>query len=226
MALHSRLHVLNTIVETGLLPLFYNGDIEISKKVIDACLAGGVRVVEFTNRGDFAINVFTELRQHYRKANPELVMGVGSVVDAPTAALYIANGADFIVAPILSADTARLCNRRKVAYVPGCGSLTEISNAEELGVEIVKIFPGSGVGGPGFVKDIKGPCPWTRILPTGGVDATEENIKSWFSAGVTAVGMGSKLITSDDVKSGNYAAITERCKQVLGWVVKYKTDKV
>lgn len=223
MALHTRLHVLNTMVETGLVPVFYNGDIETSKKIIDACVAGGVRTIEFTNRGDFAIHVFTELRKHYASAAPELVLGVGSVVDGPTAAMYIANGADFVVGPVLNPDVAKVCNRRKIAYMPGCGTLSEISQAEELGVEICKIFPGSSVGGPGFVKAIKAPCPWTRIMPTGGVDATEESIKGWFEAGVTAVGMGSKLVTKDAIASGDYASITEKAKNVLGWIQQYKS---
>ncbi len=222
MAQHTRLNVLNTMVDTGLIPVFYNPDVDTAKKIIDACTTGGVRVIEFTNRGDFAVNVFTELRQYYAKANPELVMGVGSVIDAPTAALYIANGADFVVSPVLNPKAARLCNRRKVAYSPGCGTLSEISQAEELGVEIVKIFPGSAVGGPAFVKAVKGPCPWTRIMPTGGVDATEESIRAWFEAGVACVGMGSKLITKQNIQDGNFAAITKQCAQVLKWISRYR----
>ena len=222
MAQHTRLHVLNTMVETGLIPVFYHPNVDTAKKIVDACIAGGVRVIEFTNRGDFAINVFTELRQHYAKVTPELVMGIGSVIDAPTAALYIANGADFVVGPILNAEAARLCNRRKIAYSPGCGSVSEISQAEELGVEIVKIFPGDTVGGPAFVKAVKGPCPWTRIMPTGGVDATEESIRAWFEAGVTCVGIGSKLITKQRVQAGDFATITEQCVRVLEWIRRYR----
>ncbi len=222
MAQHTRLHILDTMVKTGLIPVFYNPDADTAKKIIDTCITGGVRVIEFTNRGDFAINVFTELRQYYKETNPELIMGVGSVIDAPTAALYIANGADFVVGPILNPEVARLCNRRKVAYSPGCGTASEISQAEELGVEIVKIFPGSAVGGPAFVKAVKGPCPWTRIMPTGGVDATEESIRAWFEAGVACVGMGSKLITRQNIQDGNFAAISERCAQVLQWISRYR----
>ena len=218
MAFHSRLHVLNTMIETGLIPVFYEPDIDTAKKIIDACLAGGARTIEFTNRGDFAVNVFTELRQHYAKNNPELIFGVGSVVDAPTAALYIANGADFVVGPMLNPEVARLCNRRKIPYSPGCGSVSEISQAEELGVEIVKIFPGDSIGGPEFVKAVKGPCPWTRIMPTGGVDATEESIRTWFRAGVACVGIGSKLITKEMVAVGDWDGISQRVAQVLAWI--------
>lgn len=222
MATHDRLTVLNAMIEAGVIPVFYHGDVETAKKAIDACVAGGARCIEFTNRGDFAWNVFTELSLHYREANPDVILGVGSVVDAPTAAMYISSGANFVVGPLLNPEVAKLCNRRKIAYSPGCGSMTEISQAEELGVEIVKIFPGSQVGGPPFVKAVSGPCPWTRIMPTGGVDAKEDNIKAWFEAGVACVGMGSKLVTKADVAAGNWDAITERVKQVRGWIAEVR----
>ena len=218
MARHTRLHVLNTMVETGLVPVFYNPDLETAKRIVRACAAGGARIVEFTNRGDFAHEVFTALSHFCADELPEVMLGVGSVVDAPTAALYIASGASFVVSPVLNAEVARVCNRRKIPYMPGCGTLSEISAAEELGVEIVKIFPGSSVGGPAFVKAVLAPCPWTRIMPTGGVSATEENITEWFKAGVTCVGMGSKLIVKDDVAAGKWDAITARVEQVLAWI--------
>jgi 2-dehydro-3-deoxyphosphogluconate aldolase/(4S)-4-hydroxy-2-oxoglutarate aldolase len=218
VARFTRLEVLNAIVETGLVPVFYHRDVEVAKKVVAACAAGGARLVEFTNRGDFAPLVFTELAQHIAKANPKLILGVGSVVDAPTAALYIASGANFVVGPILNPEVARLCNRRKIAYSPGCGSASEISEAEELGVEIVKVFPGDSVGGPNFVKSILGPCPWTRIMPTGGVEATKESITAWFKAGVTAVGIGSNLIRKEWVEAGNYDAIAAKTAELLAWI--------
>ena len=218
MARFDRLTVLNRMIEIGLVPVFYNGDIEVAKKIVNACVAGGAQVVEFTNRGDFAPQVFLALAQHFAQADANVILGVGSVIDAPTAALYIAYGANFVVGPSLNPEIARLCNRRKVAYSPGCGSATEIAQAEELGVEIVKVFPGTSVGGPGFVKSILGPSPWTRIMPTGGVDATETSIKGWFAAGVACVGMGSKLITKDNVAAGDYEAISQRLAQVLTWI--------
>jgi 2-dehydro-3-deoxyphosphogluconate aldolase/(4S)-4-hydroxy-2-oxoglutarate aldolase len=224
MARFSRLQVLNTIIDTGLVPVFYNADVEIARNVVKTCIAGGARVVEFTNRGDFAPEVFKQLSQYMSQEAPEVILGVGSVIDAPTAALYIAYGANFVVGPVLNQDIARLCNRRKVAYMPGCGSASEISCAEELGVEIVKIFPGSSVGGPGFVKAVLGPCPWTRIMPTGGVDATEESLKAWFGAGVACVGMGSKLIRKDWVAAGNWAEITATVRQVLDWIKKARGE--
>jgi 2-dehydro-3-deoxyphosphogluconate aldolase/(4S)-4-hydroxy-2-oxoglutarate aldolase len=224
MARFSRLEVLNTIINGGLVPVFYHADLETAKKVVQSCVDGGVRVVEFTNRGDLAPEAFKELVQHCSGAHPDLILGVGSVIDAPTAALYIAYGANFVVGPVLNGEVARLCNRRKVAYSPGCGSASEISDAEELGVEIVKIFPGSSVGGPAFVKAVLGPCPWTRIMPTGGVDATEESVKAWFRAGVACVGMGSKLIRKDWVAAGNWAEIAANVRRVLGWIREVREE--
>lgn len=218
MARFDRLTVLNKMIDLGLVPVFYNADVEVAKKIVAACAAGGAKVVEFTNRGDFAPQVFLELAQHFAKADPSIILGVGSVIDAHTAALYIAYGASFVVGPSLNPEVARLCNRRKIPYSPGCGSASEIAQAEELGVEIVKIFPGSSVGGPAFVKSILGPSPWTRIMPTGGVDATEESIKGWFAAGVACVGMGSRLITKDLVAAGDFDAISKKVAQVLAWI--------
>jgi len=218
MARFDRLTVLNAIIEGGLVPVFYHNQVEVAKQVVGACVGGGARVVEFTNRGDRAWNVFTQLVEWVEKAHPEVILGVGSVIDAPTAALYIGSGANFVVGPILNPEIARLCNRRKIAYMPGCGSASEISQAEELGVEIVKVFPGAEVGGPGFVKALLGPMPWTRIMPTGGVDATEESIRAWYRAGVVCVGIGSKLITKDLVAAGDWEGISKKVAQVLAWI--------
>lgn len=222
MARFDRMTVLNRILELGLVPVFYNRDVEVAKRIVEACAAGGATVVEFTNRGEFASQVFLELSQHFAQVEPGIILGVGSIVDAPTAALYIAYGANFVVGPVLNNEIARLCNRRKIAYSPGCGSASEISQAEELGVEIVKIFPGESVGGPDFVKSVLAPCPWTLSMPTGGVDATEESIKAWFQAGVACVGIGSKLVRKDLVEAGNWAEITSLVRQVLDWITKLR----
>ena len=222
MARFSRLGVLNTIIKTGLVPIFYNPDLEISRNVAQACAAGGARVLEFTNRGDFALEVFAGLEKHCRAELPQLILGVGSVVDAPTAMNYVANGASFVVGPLLNPEVARACNRRKIPYMPGCGSVTEISAAEELGCEIVKIFPGTQVGGPGFVKAVLGPCPWTRIMPTGGVSPTEESLGAWFSAGVACAGIGSELITKDLVKARDWNALRERVRATLELIRKVR----
>lgn len=220
MARFSRIEVAIKMKETGMVPVFYNKDIEVCKKVLNACYEGGVRVFEFTNRGDYAHEVFNELNKYAAKELPEMMMGVGSVVDAGTTSLYIQLGACFIVSPILNAEMAKVCNRRKIAWSPGCGSLTEISYAEELGAEVVKIFPGSQVGGPSFVKAVKGPFPWTSIMPTGGVAPTEENLTGWFKAGVHCVGMGSQLITKDIIAEEKYDILAKRSADALAIIAK------
>lgn len=221
MAKYTRFQVLNAMFETGLVPVFYNGDVEISRKVVTACLDAGVRCIEFTNRGDQAHLVFQELVQLFQN-DDRAILGVGSVIDPGTAALYMQLGANFIVGPVLNPEVARVCNRRKIAYSPGCGSVSEISQAEELGVEIVKVFPGSQVGGPGFVKSVRGPMPWTSIMPTGGVAPTEDNIREWFEAGVACVGMGSKLVRKDLIANGDYEKIRDLASDTLGWIKKYR----
>ena len=215
MARFTRIEVALKMKETGLVPVFYHKDLEISKKVLKACYDGGVRVFEFTNRGDYAHEVFGELNKFCAAEIPEMMLGAGSVVDAGTASLYVQMGANFIVSPVLKEDMALVCNRRKVLWSPGCGSLNEISRAEELGAEVVKIFPGSQVGGPGFVQAVKAPCPWTSIMPTGGVSPTKENLGAWFEAGVHCVGMGSKLITKDIIANDNYGKLTVTVKEAL-----------
>ncbi|MFA5015040.1 MAG: bifunctional 4-hydroxy-2-oxoglutarate aldolase/2-dehydro-3-deoxy-phosphogluconate aldolase, partial [Actinomycetota bacterium] len=202
MAQFDRITVYNVMLEDGLIPLFYNKDIEKSKKIAGALAKGGSKVLEFTNRGDLAVEVFSDLIKFNIKEYPGLITGVGSVMDAPTAALYIALGANFIVGPSFNKEIALLCNRRKVAYIPGAATVNEISMAEEYGAEIVKIFPGSTVGGPGFVKNILGPMPWSKLMPTGGVTTEESNIKAWFDAGVVCIGMGSNLVNSKSVSEG------------------------
>ncbi len=218
MARFDRMTVLNAVGESGLVPVFYHQDVEVARQIVAACAAGGARLVEFTNRGDRAWNVFTQLVEWTAAAHPGLILGVGSVIDAPTAALYIGSGANFVVGPILNPEVARLCNRRKVAYMPGCGSASEISAAEELGVEIVKVFPGAEVGGPGFVNAVLGPMPWTRIMPTGGVDATPESIRAWFQAGAACVGIGSKLITRQLVAAADWDGLARQVGRLLALI--------
>ncbi|MCL4707389.1 bifunctional 4-hydroxy-2-oxoglutarate aldolase/2-dehydro-3-deoxy-phosphogluconate aldolase [bacterium] len=224
MARFDRLTVLNTMLNGGLVPVFYEGDFEVAKKIAAACYEGGARVLEFTNRGERALPVFAQLSELITAQFPNLILGVGSIVDAPTAALFIAHGANFVVGPVFNADVAKLCNRRKIAYSPGCGSVSEISAAEELGVEIVKIFPGAQVGGPAFVKAVLGPMPWTRIMPTGGVEATKESVQAWIKAGTACLGMGSNLISKELVKSGNFAAISANVRQVLAWIAEARAQ--
>ncbi len=218
MARFSRIEVAIKMKETGIVPVFYHKDVEIGKQVLQACYNGGIRVFEFTNRGDFAHEVFAELIKFAAIELPELIMGVGSVLDSATTSLYIQLGANFIVSPVLNPDMAKVCNRRKISWSPGCGSLTEISNAEELGAEVVKIFPGSQVGGPSFVKAIKGPMPWTSIMPTGGVDPSEENLRAWFEAGVHCVGMGSKLISKEIIDQKDFAKLENTARKAIEFV--------
>lgn len=222
MAQFTRIEVAETMKKTGLVPLFYNNDITISKEILKACYKGGARLLEFTARGDFAHEIFSDLVKYATKELPEMIIGVGSVTDAGAASLYMQLGANFIVTPVFREDIALACNRRKVLWSPGCGSLTEIARAEEMGCEIVKLFPG-GIYGPNFVKGIKGPQPWTSIMPTGGVSPTKESLSEWFNAGVTCVGMGSKLITKDIITHKNYKQLEINIKNVLNIIENIRT---
>jgi|TARA_B110000495_G_C23011671_1_gene598416 2-dehydro-3-deoxyphosphogluconate aldolase/(4S)-4-hydroxy-2-oxoglutarate aldolase len=221
MAQFTRIEVASAMKETGMVPLFFSSDLELSKKVLKACYDGGARLMEFTARGDFAHEVFGELTKYAITNLPGMIMGVGSVTDGAAASLYMQLGANFIVTPVLREDIAVVCNRRKVLWSPGCGSLTEISRAEELGCEIVKLFPGSTYG-PGFVKAIKGPQPWTSIMPTGGVNTSEENLSGWFDAGVTCVGMGSQLISKEVLANQDFESLKHTVAKTLALIQKLK----
>lgn len=205
-----------------MIPLFYHPDIALGKEVLKACYDGGARLMEFTARGDFAFEVFFELNKFALKELPGMVMGVGSITDAGAASMFMQMGANFVVTPSLREDIAVVCNRRKVLWSPGCGTLTEINRAEELGCEIIKLFPGSTYG-PDFVKAIKGPQPWTKIMPTGGVTTEEENLRAWFGSGVTCVGMGSQLISKDILTDKNYAALEQRVNSALTTIKKIRS---
>lgn len=220
-----KLQVLSTAAQQGMVPLFYNPDVELGKGLLKACYDGGARILEFTNRGDYAHEVFRELNIYCAAELPEMILGVGSINDAATAALYMQLGANFIVSASLRKDISIVCNRRKVPYMPGCGTLSEIGMAEEYGCDIVKLFPGS-VYGPGFVKAIRGPQPWTTIMPTGGVAPTEENLTGWFDAGVTCVGMGSKLISKDILANKDFETLTKRTADALALIQKIKSSHV
>lgn len=214
MARFTRLQVAETMATQGMVPLFYHPDVELGKKVLTACYNGGARLLEFTNRGDYAHEVFRELNKFCEKNLPEMIMGVGSVTDGGAASMYLQIGANFVVTPVLREDIAMVCNRKKVLWSPGCGSLSEICRAEELGCEIVKLFPG-GTYGPSFIKAIKGPQPWTSIMPTGGVSPTKDNLEAWFNAGATCVGMGSKLISKEVIETQNFSALQTTVSETL-----------
>ena len=217
MAQYSRIEVVQQMKESGMVPLFYHPDIKVAKAVLKACYDGGARLMEFTNRGDFAIEIFTDLIKYAIAELPGMILGVGSVTDAASASQYMLAGANFVVTPVFREDIAVVCNRRKVLWSPGCGSLTEIAIAEEMGCELVKLFPGSTYG-PGFVKAIKGPQPWTSIMPTGGVSTEESNLRGWFDAGVTCVGMGSKLISKEILESKDYAKLEKDVATTLALI--------
>lgn len=215
MARFNKIQVLSVMKSTGMVPIFYHSDIETSKQVVKACYEGGVRAFEFTNRGDFAHEVFGELNKWVTRECPDMIMGVGSVVDPATAALYIQLGANFIVGPLFNPEVAKVCNRRLIPYTPGCGSVSEIGFAQECGCDLCKVFPAGNVGGPSFVKNVKAPMPWSMLMVTGGVEPTKENLTAWIKAGVTCVGMGSNLFPKEAMAAKDWAAITKLCKDAL-----------
>lgn len=210
--------------ETGIIPLYYNPRIDICKSIVKALYKGGIRVFEFTNRGDFAHEVFSELNKYVLSELPDMILGVGSVTDAATTSLYLQLGANFIVSPVLKEEMALVCNRRKVLWLPGCGSVSEISRAEELGAEVVKIFPAQSLGGPDFLKAVLGPMPWSSIMPSGGVEPTEESLKKWFNAGAYCVGMGSNLITGEIVRNKDFSLLEDRTREALSILEKIRKN--
>ncbi|GHT20527.1 bifunctional 4-hydroxy-2-oxoglutarate aldolase/2-dehydro-3-deoxy-phosphogluconate aldolase [Bacteroidia bacterium] len=221
MARFNKVQVISAMSATGMVPVFYHADVEVAKQVVKACYAGGVRAFEFTNRGEFAHEVFGELSKFVAKECPDLILGVGSIVDAPAASLYIQLGANFLVGPLFNPDVAKVANRRLVPYTPGCGSVSEVGFAQEAGCDLCKVFPGD-VLGPNFVKGLKAPMPWSLLMVTGGVKPEEANLKSWFDAGVTCVGMGSNLFPKEVIAAKEWAKITELCKNALNIIKTIK----
>ena len=219
MAKYNKIQVLSAMMETGIVPVYYNGDLEVSKNVLKACYEGGIRAFEFANRGDFAHEVFEEVVKFAAVECPEMALGVGSVVDPATAALYIQLGACFVVGPLFNPEISKICNRRLVPYTPGCGSVSEVGAAQETGCDLCKIFPGD-VLGTKLVKGLMAPMPWSKLMVTGGVSPDEENLTSWIKAGVFCVGMGSKLFPKDVVAAGNWQAVTDKCREALGYIAK------
>ena len=222
MAKIPQLQVISATQSTGMVPVSYHRNAQVSKKVLKACYAGGVRAFEFTNRGDFASEVFIALVKYAAKECPDMILGIGSIVDAPTAALQMQYGANFVVGPYLNAEVAKVCNRHLVPYTPGCGSVTEIGQAQELGCDLTKVFPAGNVGGPSFIKNVKAPLPWSNIMATGAVEPTEENLTAWIKAGVMCVGMGSQLFPAEVIKAEDWSAITEKCRFALDIIAKLR----
>jgi 2-dehydro-3-deoxyphosphogluconate aldolase / (4S)-4-hydroxy-2-oxoglutarate aldolase len=209
--------VVRKILDIGLLPVFCHKDVEVSQKIVKACVDGGATVVEFTNRGDFAHDVFNKLLEYTQKELPDVILGIGTILDPAIATMYINCGTNFVVGPIFNLDIAKVCNRRKIAYIPGCMTPTEISTTEKMGVDIVKIFPGITVG-PEFIKSVLGPCPLYHMMPSGGVETNQENISTWIKAGSSALNIGSNLIRKDLVNSKDFNSIKKLVSQCIMWI--------
>ena len=225
MASHSKADVLATISREGVVPVFYHADIEVAKEVARRLVAGGISTIEFTNRGDGAVRVFAELIAWARAELPQLIVGVGTVTQAPTAVHVIDLGANFVFAPNLDADVASACNQRNIPYVPGCGTLTEIQQAYKLGCDMVKLFPAGEVGGPAYLKNVRAPCPWVKAVPTGGVDPTVESLKAWYDAGAPAVGMGSKLLTKDLIAHQDWGGLQQKVAETVAAVAAARSKE-
>jgi len=221
MARFNKIKALSVMMSTGMVPVFYHKDVEVAKQVVKACYEGGVRAFEFTNRGDFAHEVFGELNKWVAKECPDMILGIGSIVDAPTASLYIQLGANFIVGPLFNPDVAKVANRRNIPYTPGCGSVSEVGFAQEAGCDLIKVFPGD-VMGPAFVKGLKAPMPWSQLIVTGGVKPEEANLKGWFDAGVACVGMGSNLFPAAAIEQKDWGTITKLCKEAFEIIAKVR----
>jgi 2-dehydro-3-deoxyphosphogluconate aldolase/(4S)-4-hydroxy-2-oxoglutarate aldolase len=219
-----RVDVVLKIRETGVVPLYYNPDEKICREVISACYRGGIRIFEVTNRGAFAHELFGNLVRWARQEMPDLMLGAGTVVDPGTCSLYIQLGASFIVSPLLNEEMAPICNRRKVLWIPGCATASEINRAEELGAEIVKLFPAPTVGGPKFLKAYLGPCPWSNVMPSGGVSPTEESLREWFDAGAFCVGMGSQLVTEEMIRNRDFEKLERLASQTLQIIQKIRSS--
>lgn len=222
MARFTKIQSIEAMRTTGMVPVFYHADAEIAKQVLKACYAGGVRVFEFTNRGDFAHEVFAALVKFAAKECPDMILGIGSIIDPPTAALYLQLGANFVVGPCFNPEIVKICNRRLIPYIPGCGSVSEIGNAQEAGCDVCKVFPAGNVGGPSFVKNIKAPMPWSMLMVTGGVEPTEENLSAWMKAGVTCVGMGSNLFPKEMIAAGEWDKIAALCRDSLAIISRVR----
>lgn len=223
MARFNKIQVLTVMKETGMVPVFYHADIDVAKQVLKACYDGGVRAFEFTNRGDFAHEVFGELVKFAVKTCPNMILGVGSIIDPATASLYLQLGANFVVGPLFNPEIAKVCNRRLVPYTPGCGSISEVGFAQEVGCDLCKVFPGD-VLGTSFVKGLKAPMPWANLMITGGVKPELANLRGWFDAGATCVGMGSNLFPAEVIKSEQWDTITKLCSEALSIIRQVRTN--
>jgi 2-dehydro-3-deoxyphosphogluconate aldolase / (4S)-4-hydroxy-2-oxoglutarate aldolase len=221
MASFDRLKIFQTILDTSLVPLFFHADYQVAYDMVAACAEGGATLVEFTNRGEGALPIFARLVEAFKKEHPKLILGVGSILDAPTAVMYMMHGANYIVAPNFNLEVAKVCNRRKVPYIPGCATPTEIGIAEEAGAEIVKVFPPS----PELIKAVLGPMPWSRLMPAGGVEVSKESVEKWLKAGAVALGVGSSLVTKNALANRDKAVVSQGVANMLGWIKEVRSAK-
>jgi 2-keto-3-deoxy-6-phosphogluconate aldolase len=213
MAKFTKPQVQDTMKSTGMIPVFYHPDVDVAKGVIDAAYKGGVRIFEFTNRGGNAYDVFVQLLKHIEQYN-DLILGIGTIMDSATAQKFIEAGAHFIVSPILNTEMAETCRKADVMWVPGCATLTEIVTGKNHGAEVIKVFPGS-VLGPGFVSAVMPVVPGLQLMPTGGVEPTEQNLGAWFNAGVICVGMGSQLFTKEMINGKQWKELEEKVRSAM-----------
>jgi len=196
------------------LPLFTCGDSATGMKVLESLHAGGMRVVEFTNRSAGAIDVFRRLVAEAAPRLPEMILGAGTIIDRLQAEAFHAAGARFIVAPNLDEEVGRFCGEQGLPWCPGTGSVTEMIRAHRLGAALIKVFPADAVGGPAFIKAVRGPCPWLRLMPSGGVTLEAANLAAWFAAGVWCVGVGSHLIDAATLEAGRFQDLTDRTRRL------------
>jgi 2-dehydro-3-deoxyphosphogluconate aldolase / (4S)-4-hydroxy-2-oxoglutarate aldolase len=203
------------IISGGMVPVFNHADQETAFRVVKACYDAGLKVFEWTNRGPEAIVLFRIIKDFIHKNCPGMILGAGSLFDGEACRKFHALGASFIVSPVLEPEMARVCKELDILWIPGCGTVTEIHQAQKWGAEIVKIFPGDAVGGPGFVKALLGPMPWAQVMPTSGVSPDPENLKAWFRSGVCCVGMGSQLFTRERINDQDPESIISEIKKTL-----------
>ncbi|WP_378181255.1 bifunctional 4-hydroxy-2-oxoglutarate aldolase/2-dehydro-3-deoxy-phosphogluconate aldolase [Aquimarina sp. SS2-1] len=217
---HTNQHIISTMEDTGLIPVFNHPDIGIAQEVVEASYQAGIKVFEFTNRDEKALEVFTKLRQYGSKYD-DLILGIGTIFTETEVKKFMDAGADFIVSPALIPEVADYCTTKETLWIPGCATITEVYNAHQLGAQLIKAFPGNVLGSD-FIKAVKTVLPMVKIMPTGGVKPTFENLKLWFDSGVSCVGMGSQLFHKDAIKNGNFDKLTNDIKEALQHIQKVK----
>jgi 2-dehydro-3-deoxyphosphogluconate aldolase/(4S)-4-hydroxy-2-oxoglutarate aldolase len=205
--------IVTRMKELGLVPLFTHDDINTAQQVIEAAYRGGVRVFEFTNRKKNSFEVFQAMLAYCKKF-PDLMLGIGTVMDGPTTKKFIDAGAHFIISPILKLEMAEVCRAHDILWMPGCATLTEIVTAKEHGAQVIKVFPGS-VLGPNFVSSIMPVVPDLQLMITGGVEPNEKNLGAWFKAGAMSVGMGSQLFTKEILEKKDWKALEKSVSDIL-----------